>query len=281
MDFVLNLIKAVLYGIVQGITEWLPISSTGHLILMNSFLPMNLYEDPTANMEFWNMFKVVIQFGSILAVLLIYWKKLNPFSSKLSEKKRRSILRLWIKIIIACIPAGVAGILLDDLIDSVLSSALVIAITLVLYGVLFIWMESREHQYSVETVRDITPKKAFAVGCFQMLALIPGTSRSGATILGSTLLGFNRTTAAEFSFFMAIPVMFGASLLKIIKADIVFNVTSVVILLTGTIVSFIVSVIAIRSLLTYIRKHDFKVFGYYRIILGVIVAAFCLMGIIA
>ena len=281
MDFVLNLIKAVLYGIVQGITEWLPISSTGHLILMNSFLPMNIYADAQANMDFWNIFKVVIQFGSILAVVLIYWKKLWPFGKKVSEKRRKSIIRLWVKIVIACVPAGVAGIFLDDLIDSVLSSSFVIAFTLILYGILFIWMESTEHQYSVETVRDITPKKAFAVGCFQMLALIPGTSRSGATILGSTLLGFNRTAAAEFSFFMAIPVMFGASLLKIIKADIAFNLTSVSILLTGTLVSFVISVIAIRSLLSYIRRHDFKVFGYYRIVLGIIVAAFCFMGVIA
>ena len=185
------------------------------------------------------------------------------------------------KIIIACVPTGVAGILLDDLIDGVLSSSFVIAFTLILYGILFIWMESTEHKYTVETVRDITPKKAFLVGCFQMLALIPGTSRSGATIFGSTLLGFNRTAAAEFSFFMAVPVMFGASLLKIIKADITFNLTSIAILLTGTLVSFVVSVIAIRSLLSYIRKHDFKVFGYYRIVLGIIVAIFCFMGVIA
>lgn len=281
MSLFLNIIKAAIYGVVQGITEWLPISSTGHLILMNSFLPLNLYSDAASNEAFWNMFKVVIQFGSILAVLLIYWNRLNPFNKSLSEKKKRSIYRLWIKIIIACVPAGIAGILLDDLIDSVLSSSLVIAFTLILYGVLFIWMENRETQYTVEKVKDITPKKAFLVGCFQMLALIPGTSRSGATIFGSTLLGFNRTTAAEFSFFMAIPVMFGASLLKIIKAHIAYNLASVSVLLVGTLVSFGVSVVAIRTLLSYIRKHDFKVFGIYRIILGVIVAAFCFAGVIA
>lgn len=281
MSLFLNIIKAAIYGVVQGITEWLPISSTGHLILMNSFLPLNLYSDAASNEAFWNMFKVVIQFGSILAVLMIYWNRLNPFNKSLSEKKKRSIYRLWIKIIIACVPAGIAGILLDDLIDSVLSSSLVIAFTLILYGVLFIWMENRENQYTVEKVKDITPKKALLVGCFQMLALIPGTSRSGATILGSTLLGFNRTTAAEFSFFMAIPVMFGASLLKIIKAHIAYNLASVSVLLVGTLVSFGVSVVAIRTLLSYIRKHDFKVFGVYRIILGVIVAAFCFAGVIA
>lgn len=281
MAFLLNILKSIIYGIVQGITEWLPISSTGHLILLNSFMPLNLYEDAASNTAFWNMFKVVIQFGSILAVLMIYWNRLNPFNPNLNEKKKRSIYRLWIKIIIACIPAGIAGVLLDDLIDSVLSSSLVIAFTLILYGVLFIWMENRDNQYTVEKVRDITPKKAFEVGCFQMLALIPGTSRSGATIFGSTLLGFNRTTAAEFSFFMAIPVMFGASLLKIIKAKIAYNLMSVTILLVGTLVSFLVSVVVIRSLLSYIRKHDFKVFGIYRIILGIIVAIFCFTGLIA
>ena len=271
MDFVLNLIKAVLYGIVQGITEWLPISSTGHLILMNSFLPMNIYADAQANMDFWNIFKVVIQFGSILAVVLIYWKKLWPFGKRVSEKKRKSIIRLWVKIVIACVPAGVAGILLDDLIDSVLSSSFVIAFTLILYGILFIWMESTEHQYSVETVRDITPKKAFAVGCFQMLALIPGTSRSGATILGGLLLGTSRYVAAEFTFYLAIPVMFGASALKMIKFGLHYSAMEVAILITGCLVAFFVSVFAIKFLMSYIKKHDFKVFGYYRIALGVLV----------
>ena len=280
MDLFLNIIKSVLYGIIQGITEWLPISSTGHLILMNSFMPLNIYSDPQANIEFWNVFKVVIQFGSILAVLVLYWHKLNPFNPNLKPKRKRSILRLWLKIIIACIPAGIAGILLDDIIDNVLSSSMVIATTLIVYGILFLWMESKEHQYTVETIRDITPKKAFQVGCFQILALIPGTSRSGSTILGATLLGFNRATAAEFSFFMAIPVTLGASLLKIIKAKIIFDMTSISILLVGTVVSFIVSIFAIRYLMQYIRKHDFKVFGVYRIILGIIVFGFVFAGII-
>lgn len=281
MDLFLNIIKSVLYGIVQGITEWLPISSTGHLILMRSFLPLDVYVDAASNQNFWDMYKVVIQFGSILAVLLLYFKKLNPFNPKLNEKKKRSIYRLWIMIIIACVPAGIAGILLDDLIDSVLSASYVIAITLILYGIAFIWMESREHRYTIETVKDITAQKAFGVGCFQMLALIPGTSRSGSTILGATLLGFNRSTAAEFSFFMAIPVMFGASLLKIIKADIAITFGSVIVLLVGCLVSFVVSVICIRSLMQYIRKHDFKIFGYYRIVLGLIVLLFYFLGFIS
>lgn len=281
MDFVLNILKSVLYGIVQGITEWLPISSTGHLILMRSFLPMNVYADAASNENFWNMYKVVIQFGSILAVLLLYFRKLNPFNSKLKESRKRSIYRLWIMILIACVPAGIAGILLNDLIDSVLSASWIIAATLIIYGVLFIWMENKQHHYTVETVRDITPKKALGVGAFQMLALIPGTSRSGSTILGATLLGFNRSTATEFSFFMAIPVMFGASLLKIIKAHIAITAMSVTVLLVGCIVSFVVSVFAIRYLMQYIRKHDFKIFGVYRIILGIIVLLFYFTGVIA
>ena len=278
MSLFLNIIKAAIYGVVQGITEWLPISSTGHLILMNSFLPLNLYSDAASNEAFWNMFKVVIQFGSILAVLMIYWNRLNPFNKSLTEKKKRSIYRLWIKIIIACVPAGVAGILLDDLIDSVLSSSLVIAFTLILYGVLFIWMENRETQYTVEKVKDITPKKAFLVGCFQMLALIPGTSRSGATIIGGILLGMSRKLAAEYTFFLAIPVMFGASFLKLIKFGLHFTGTEVVYLLLGMVVAFGVSIAAIKFLMGYIKKHDFKVFGWYRIALGVVVLAYFLLA---
>ena len=280
MDLFLNILKSVLYGIVQGITEWLPISSTGHLILMRTFMPLNVYMDAVSNQNFWDMYKVVIQFGSILAVLLLYFKKLNPFNPRLKPARKRSIYRLWIMIIIACVPAGIAGILLDDLIDNVLSASYVIAITLILYGILFIVMESREHQYTVDTVKEITPKTACGVGMFQMLALSPGTSRSGATILGATLLGFNRSTATEFSFFMAIPVMFGASLLKIIKAHIEVTVASISVLLVGCIVSFVVSVFAIRYLMQYIRKHDFKVFGVYRIILGVIVLLFYMLNVI-
>ena len=281
MDLVLNILKSVLYGVVQGITEWLPISSTGHLILMRSFLPMHVYADAASNENFWNMYKVVIQFGSILAVLLLYFKKLNPFNPRLKEAKKKSIYRLWVMILIACVPAGIAGILLDDLVDSVLSASWVIAATLIIYGVLFIWLESKEHRYTVETVKDITPKTALGVGAFHMLALIPGTSRSGSTILGATVLGFNRSTATEFSFFMAIPVMFGASLLKIIKADIAITAASVTVLLVGCIVSFIVSVFAIRYLMQYIRRHDFKIFGVYRIILGIIVLLFYFTGVIA
>ena len=280
MDLVFNILKSVLYGIVQGITEWLPISSTGHLILMKTFLPMNVYVDATSNQNFWDMYKVVIQFGSILAVLLLYFNRLNPFNPKLKPAKKKSIYRLWMMVLIACIPAGIAGVLFDDLIDSVLSASWVIAVTLILYGLLFIWMENKQHQYTVETVKDITPKKALGVGAFQMLALIPGTSRSGSTILGATLLGFNRSTATEFSFFMAIPVMLGASVLKLIKMKAPFTFSAFIILLVGMAVAFIVSVVVIRSFLKYIRRHDFKVFGVYRIILGILILILALTNLL-
>ena len=281
MGLFINILKSVLYGIVQGITEWLPISSTGHLILMNTFMPLNLFPDAASNTSFWDMYKVVIQFGSILAVLLLYWKRLWPFGRKVKPAKRKSILQLWVKIIIACIPAGIAGVLLNDWIDNVMSAAWVIAVALIVYGIAFIWMESRHRAYTVETVKDITNKKAFEVGMFQMLALIPGTSRSGSTILGATLLGFDRSTAAEFSFYMAIPVMFGASLLKILKADFPVTSASIIVLLVGMITAFVVSVLAIRYLMSYIRKHDFTIFGIYRIILGIIVLAFYALGVLA
>ncbi|MCR4950122.1 MAG: undecaprenyl-diphosphate phosphatase [Solobacterium sp.] len=283
MTVLLNLLKSVVFGIVQGITEWLPISSTGHLILMESFMPLNVFTDHAANEAFWSMYKVVIQFGSILAVMIMFWKKLNPFQPGLKPQKKRSILRLWLMILIASVPAGIVGLLLDDLIDTKLSSSYVIAATLIIYGILFIWMENQQREYTVQTTGQITVKNAFLAGAFQMLALIPGTSRSGATIFGETLLGFSRTAAAEFSFFMAIPVMFGASLLRIIKKlpGLPLNFSAVLVLLAGIIVSFVVSVFAIRRLLSYIRSHDFKIFGVYRILLGIVVLIFTVMKVIA
>lgn len=280
MDLLLNLIKSVLYGVIQGITEWLPISSTGHLILMEQFLPMNLFSDAASNTAFWNVYKVVIQFGSILAVMLLYWKKLNPFQKTIKAAKKKSIWRMWVMILIASIPAAVIGFALNDWIDNKMSTPFVIACTLIIYGVLFIWMENRPHHYVIEDVHQIDGKNAFKMGMFQCLALIPGTSRSGSTIFGGTMLGFDRPTAAEFSFYMSIPVMFGASLLKIIKAKVAFNAASIAVLLVGMIVSFVVSVIAIKYLMNYIRKHDFKIFGYYRIVLGVIVLIFGLIGLL-
>lgn len=283
MSFFIEILKSVVFGIVQGITEWLPISSTGHLILINTIMPMHVFEDAAVNTAFWDMYKVVIQFGSILAVLLLYFNRLNPFSKAKTEKQRNRTWRLWVKIIVATIPAGIAGFLLDDLIDAKLSTPFVIAITLILYGVLFIWIENRESNVTTSSIESMSYKKAGKIGCFQALALIPGTSRSGSTILGSVLLGCSRGTATEFSFFMAIPVMFGASLLKLIKMakmEIVIGFKGWLILAIGMIVAFIVSVIVIRSFLKYIRKHDFKIFGVYRIILGVLLLVLTFMGVL-
>ncbi len=281
MALFLNILKSILYGIVQGITEWLPISSTGHLILLESFLPMNVYgADAVANLEFWEMYKVVIQFGSIIAVLLLYFNRLNPFNPKLTDRKKRNIWRLWLKICIASIPAAILGLLLDDWIDAKMSTPFVIALALIIYGIAFIVIEKREHNYTVSRTGQITPLKALQVGAFQVLALIPGTSRSGSTILGETLLGFERPVAAEFSFYMAIPVMFGASLLKMFKMKVALNAGAVVVLLVGMVTAFAVSVFAIRTLMTYIRKHDFTGFGYYRIVLGVVVLLCALLKVI-
>ena len=284
MGFILNILKSVLYGIVQGITEWLPISSTAHLILMKSFLPLSVFEDPAANLAFWDMYKVVIQLGSILAVCLLYWNRLNPFNKRLKKEKKQNIIRLWILIVIGCIPAGILGLLLDDWIDNVMSSTFVIAATLIIYGALLIWMESRPKKYAIQNLNDITPKSALGVGLFQALALIPGTSRSGATILGGTLLGFDRPTIVEFTFYLAIPTMLGASIVKIIKFIVkgaVMNVTGFFTLIVGMAISFLVSVVAIRYVMAYIRKHDFRIFGIYRILLGIIVLIFTLFKVIA
>ena len=284
MSFLLNLISSVIYGIMQGITEWLPISSTAHLILMRSFMPLNVSDNAFLNQEFWDVYKVVIQLGSILAVLTVYRNRLNPFQKKITQKKKSSILRMWLLIVIACIPTGIAGILLDDLVDGVLSSSYVIALSLIIFGILLIWMEQQNRKPTITAIGRISPKNAFLTGCWQSLALIPGTSRSGATIFGETMLGFDRVTACEFSFFLAIPVMFGASLLKVIKyfaAGAVASFSSVVILLVGMLSAYVVSLLAIRFLLSYVRKHDFTVFGIYRIILGVIVILFTAVGKIA
>ena len=281
MELLINILKSVIFGIVQGITEWLPISSTGHLILLEQFMPLNLYADAAANMEFWNMYKVVIQFGSILAVVVLFWNKLFPFTKDIEPKQQRRIIRTWIMIVIASFPAGVIGLLFDDIIDAKLSTPIVIALTLIIYGLLFIWMENRQHEYRINSVNKIGPKDAFLMGCFQVLALIPGTSRSGSTIFGGTMLGFTRSTAAEFSFFMAIPVMLGASLLKIIKAEMAFTLSGVIVLVVGMVTAFVVSLLAIKTLMGYIRRHDFKLFGYYRIVLGLIVIICALTGVFA
>ena len=277
---IFEIIKAIILGIIQGITEWLPISSTGHMILVDALMPMKVYSDPTVNKEFVDMFLVVIQFGSILAVLLLYFNKLNPFSSKKSKEKKIETINLWIKVVVAAVPAAIVGLLFDDYIDALLYNPLTVAITLILYGILFIVIERRKPKPIINNLNAMTYKTALMIGLFQMLALIPGTSRSGSTILGAILLGTSRTVASEFSFFLAIPMMFGASLLKLIKLEMSLNFIGILILLVGMFVAFIVSIVAIKGLMRYIKKNDFTLFGYYRIILGLIVIIFILLKII-
>lgn len=265
----LEVLKVIILGIVQGITEWLPISSTGHLILVEQLIQLKQSE------AFTNMFNVVIQFGSILAVVVIYFHKLNPFSPTKTEKQKKMTIQLWIKVVIGTIPALIGGVLLNDLIESKLSNAYVVALMLIVYGILFIVIEKRNEtrEPKVKRLSQLSVKTVLLIGVFQMMAMIPGTSRSGATIVGALALGVSRSVAAEFTFFLAIPVMFGASLLK--GAKFLMNATMTsqegVILVVGMVVAFAVSLVVIKFLMGYIKKHDFKVFGWYRIILGVIV----------
>lgn len=278
--FIIEIIKAIILGIVQGITEWLPISSTGHMIIIDSLLSMKVYADEVINKEFVDMFFVVIQLGSILAVLFLYFNKLNPFSKNKDEKEKVRTIRLWIKVLIASIPAGIVGILFDDYIDTLLYKPIPVAIALIVYGIAFIIIEMKKPPVKIETMGKLTFKTAAFIGMFQMLALIPGTSRSGSTILGSLLLGVSRPLATEFSFFLSIPVMFGASLLKLIKLGISLDIFGISVLLIGMITAFIVSVFAIKELMKYIRKNDFKIFGYYRIIVGIVVILFSIFKVI-
>lgn len=280
MQLLIEVLKAVVLGIVQGITEWLPISSTGHLILVNQVMPLAVFKDAAMNTEFINMFTVVIQLGSILAVLVLYFNELNPWASAKTPEQKKSTWQMWIKIVIAAVPAGLAGVLFDDMIDAYLYNATVVAIALIVYGVIFIVMENRNRQVTTRSIEGMSHKTAFGIGVFQMLALIPGTSRSGSTIIGATALGCSRSTAAKFSFFLAIPMMFGASAVKLIKTNVTWNIEAVIVLLTGMIVSFIVSVVVIRSFMKYIRRHSFKLFGVYRIVLGVIVLILVAMQIL-
>lgn len=266
MELILDIFKAILLGIVQGITEWLPISSTGHMILLDEFIHLGGGE------QFVDLFLVVVQLGSILAVCLMYFHKLNPFSKTKNQKEKKETLDLWVKVLIACVPAGVIGVLFNDEIKALFFNPQVIALTLILYGIAFIVIENHRSTPKVNRFSEMTYQQAMGVGAFQMLALIPGTSRSGSTIMGATLLGMNRPIASEFSFFLAIPVMFGASFLDLIRYEGVLTLANIVVLLVGMIVAFIVSILCIRWLMHYIRKHSFKVFGYYRIILGALVA---------
>ncbi len=272
MEFI-EIIKAVIIGIIEGITEWLPISSTGHMILADEFIKLDVTE------AFKEMFLVVIQLGAIMAVVILYFNKLNPFSPAKSNSEKRETFGLWLKVAVACIPAGIIGLLFDDKIDQLFYNYQTVAITLVLYGVLFILIENRNKRrnFKEDNILQLTYKTAFFIGIFQLLSLVPGTSRSGATIIGAMLIGTSRAVAAEFSFFLAIPVMFGASGYKLAKFGLDFTGAEVAVLLTGMVVAFVVSVLAIKFLIGYIRKHDFKAFGYYRIVLGLVVLAYFLL----
>lgn len=276
---IIELLKAVLLGIIEGITEWLPVSSTGHMILLDELLSLRVSE------EFMEMFLVVIQLGAILAVPLLFWGRLWPFSKKKSPEEKKSIYTLWLKVIVGVIPAGVLGVLLDDLFDSLFYNFVTVAITLVVYGVAFILVERRNRgrEYRIESIWDLSFKDALVIGGFQCLSLIPGTSRSGSTILGGMLTGVSRTAASEFSFYMAIPVMLAASGLKILKFVLGgFSATSseLLLLLVGCLVSFVVSILAIRFLMEFVRRHEFTAFGVYRIVLGVIVLGYFLISLI-
>lgn len=270
MDIIL-LLKTVLLGIVEGITEWLPISSTGHLILADEFIKLNMTAD------FKEMFDVVIQLGAIMAVVVLYFHKLNPFSPKKNHEEKMDTIILWTKVILAVFPAAIIGILYDNWLNDHFYNPPVVAAMLIIYGVLFIIIENRNKRSRRRQMNDLSRLSygmALGIGVFQILALIPGTSRSGATILGGILLGCSRTVAAEFSFFLGIPVMFGASLLKIVKFGLAFTSTQLIVLIVGMVVSFLVSIVAIKFLLGYIKKNDFKAFGVYRIILGLLVIVY-------
>lgn len=269
MDFI-EILKAMLFGIVEGITEWLPISSTGHMILLDEFIHLNVSE------EFYKLFEVVIQLGAIMAVVIMYFKTIWPWGFGKTKEDTKETLNLWGKILVACIPAAIIGILFDDWLDEHLYNGIVVALALIIYGIAFIVIESKNiGSRDTKKLNDITYKQAVSVGAFQLLSLVPGTSRSGSTILGGLAVGLERSIASKFTFFLAIPVMAGASLLKllnyIMKVGFVFNANELIVLGVGCLVSFIVSILVIRFLMNYIRKHDFKVFGYYRIVLGIIV----------
>ncbi len=276
----IEFLKAVLFGIVEGITEWLPVSSTGHLILLDEFLHLNISE------AFYEMFQVVIQLGAILAVIVLFFHKLNPFSPKKTAPQKKDTWQLWFKVIVAVIPSAIIGLLLDDWMDEHLYNYIVVAIMLIVYGIAFLFVEkwNQRRNFRIQEVNEIDYRTALLMGAFQCLSLIPGTSRSGATILGAIILGVARPAGAEFSFFMAIPTMLGASALKLLKFlmdGASATSTELMVLITGCVVSFIVSLIVIKGLMEYVRKHSFSIFGIYRIVLGVIVIAyFVITGIV-
>ena len=270
---IIEILKAILFGIVEGITEWLPVSSTGHMILLDELVKLDVTD------EFMSMFLVVIQLGAILAVVVLYFPQLWPFSKKERLFIKKDTFSMWFKILVACVPAAVVGILFEDELDRLFYNYWTVAFALIVFGVLFIIIEHQNKDVvpKVNSIAQITYPMAFCIGAFQLIAAVfPGTSRSGATILGAIMIGISRTVAAEFTFFLAVPVMLGASLLKILKFGLVFSASEVVLLLVGMVVAFVVSIVVIKLLLGYIRRHSFTVFGWYRIILGIVVLAFFL-----
>lgn len=277
MEWFIEILKAFFIGVIQGITEWLPISSTGHMILFDEFVKLNVSE------EFMEMFRVVIQLGSILAVVVIYFGRLDPWNSKKTALEKHETWQLWLKIVIAAIPAGIVGVLFDDLLDRYLYNYVVVAATLILYGIVFIVIERRGRNkvYRITEAEGFDDRTALKIGCFQMLSLIPGTSRSGSTIIGSMCVGVSRTAAAEFSFFLAIPVMLGASLLKIAKyivnGAVAFTGIEVMTMIVGVLTAFVVSLVSLRFLVGFVRRHSFEVFGWYRIVLGAAVIVYFLV----
>ena len=270
----IEILKAILFGIVEGITEWLPVSSTGHLILLEEFISLDVTP------EFYEMFQVVIQLGAILAVIVLFFHKLWPFSSRKTAQEKQDVWSLWFKVVVAVLPSAVLGLLFDDWMDAHLYNYIVVAITLVVYGVAFLLVERRNTSAKVDDVYAIDYKTALLIGCFQVLSLIPGTSRSGATILGAIMLGVSRSAGAEFSFFLAIPTMLGASALKFLKyvlEGMVPTGSEIGVLITGCVVSFLVSLLVIRVLMDFVRRHSFAPFGIYRIALGTLVLVYFLL----
>ena len=269
MDHVIELIKVIFLGIVEGITEWLPISSTGHMLLVDEFIQMNITQ------EFKDMFLVVIQLGAILAVVILFWEKMWPFQRKTATQPavRWDTIQMWLKVVVACIPGAVVTILFDDYIEAHLHTPVVIAAALIVYGIAFILIENwnKKRTPKVNTLGEITYRTAFLIGLFQVLSIIPGTSRSGSTISGALLIGVSRVAAAEFTFFLAVPVMFGLSFVKLLQFGFTFTSAEIWTLVVGCLVAFLVSVVVIKFLMGYVKKHDFKVFGWYRIVLGAVV----------
>ena len=265
---IIEIIQTLILGIVEGITEWLPISSTGHMILVNEFMGIE-------KGDFFDsqIFLYVIQLGAILAIATLYFKKLNPFSPSKTIEEKKDTWHMWFKVVVACVPAAVLGLLFNDAMDKI-STPVVVSILLIVYGIAFIFIERKNKKATIETIKDMTYKTALIIGLFQVLSIIPGTSRSGATILGAILVGCSRSTAAEFSFFLAIPVMFGVSFLKIVTNDYVMTSNEWILLVVAMVTAYVISMIAVKFLVNFVRRHDFKVFGWYRIVLGIVVLAY-------